>query len=161
MTDHHDYLFIYLFFFFLMKLILSYFNVNVPLTKDYRLFLLDSLHTLKGGVHLHFFLLCCSCCLFVYIYIFTFLLHFISFSFFHILLFLYNCIVPVGFLLWVIRDAFPGKSQLRQSRATQPTVHAGCFSVSITHRTLTWTTGSLMCAQVEMHAIAHDVVRTP
>ena len=33
-----------------------------------------------------------------------------------------------------------GESQLRQSYATQPTVRAGCFSVSIIHRTLTWTT---------------------
>ena len=38
---------------------------------------------------------------------------------------------------------FPGENQPRQSRAAQPTVHAGCFSVSIIHRTLTWTTGSL------------------
>ena len=29
--------------------------------------------------------------------------------------------------------AFPGESQLRQSRATQPGVHAGCFSVSMIH----------------------------
>ena len=29
------------------------------------------------------------------------------------------------------RGVFSGKSQLRQSRATQPTVHAGCCSVSI------------------------------
>ena len=55
---------------------------------------------------------------------------------------------------------FPGESQLRQSRATQPTVHAGCFRVSIIHRTLTWTTGSLTCAQMLMHAIAHGGVRT-
>ena len=54
----------------------------------------------------------------------------------------------MGFLPWEIPVAFPGESQLRQSRATQPTVHAGCFSVSIIHRTLTWTTGSLMCAQM-------------
>ena len=40
---------------------------------------------------------------------------------------------------------FPGESQLRQSRATQLTVHGGCFSVFIIHRTLTWTTGSLTC----------------
>ena len=52
------------------------------------------------------------------------------------------------FLPWEIRVAFPGESQLRQSRATQPTVHAGCYSVSIIHRTLTWTTGSLTCAQM-------------
>ena len=73
---------------------------------------------------------------------------------------IYNCIVPVGFLPWEIRVAFPGESQLRQSRSTQPTVHAGCFSVSIIHRTLTWTTGSLTCAQVLMHAFAHGGVRT-
>ena len=67
----------------------------------------------------------------------------------------------MGFLPWEIRVAFPGESQLRQSRATQPTVHAGCSSVSIIHRTLTWTTGSLTCAQMLMHAIAHEGVRTP
>ena len=49
----------------------------------------------------------------------------------------YSCIVPFGFLPWESRVAFPGESQLRQSRATQPTVLAGCFSVSIIHRTLT------------------------
>ena len=49
------------------------------------------------------------------------------------------------FLPWEIRVAFPRQSQLRQSRAVQPTVHAGCFSVSIIHRTLTWTMGSLTC----------------
>ena len=53
--------------------------------------------------------------------------------------------------------AFPGESQLRQGRATQPTVHAGYFSVSIIHRTLTRTTGSLTCAQMLMHAIAQGV----
>ena len=37
---------------------------------------------------------------------------------------------------------FPGESQLRQSRPTQPTVHAGYVSVSIIHRTLIWTTGA-------------------
>ena len=72
-----------------------------------------------------------------------------------------NCIVPMGFLPWEIRVAFPGESQQRQSRTTQPKVHAGCFSVSIIHRTLTWTTGSLTYAQLLMHAIAHEGVRTP
>ena len=62
--------------------------------------------------------------------------------------FFYNCIVPVGFLPWEIRVAFPGESQLQQSRAIQPRVHAGCFSVSIIFRTLAWTTGSLTCAQM-------------
>ena len=46
------------------------------------------------------------------------------------------------------------------SRATQPTVHAGCFSISIIHGTLTWITGSLMCAQMLMHVIAHGGVLT-
>ena len=70
---------------------------------------------------------------------------FLSFSFIYAF---YNCIVPVGFLPREIRVAFPGESQLRQSRAAQPTVHSGCFSVSIFHRTLTWTTGSLTCTQM-------------
>ena len=30
-----------------------------------------------------------------------------------------------------IRVAFSGESQLQQSSATQPTVHAGCFGISI------------------------------
>ena len=42
----------------------------------------------------------------------------------HLLLF-YNCVVSMGFLPWEIRVAFPGESLLRQSRATQPSVHAG------------------------------------
>ena len=74
-----------------------------------------------------------------------------------------TCIVPLGFLLSETRVNFPGESHLRQNRATRPTVHAGCFSVSIIHRTLTWTTGSLKCAQMLTHAIAHcgctDTVR--
>ena len=41
----------------------------------------------------------------------------------------YKCVVPMGFLPWEIRVAFPGESQLQQSRATQPTMHAGCLSV--------------------------------
>ena len=35
---------------------------------------------------------------------------------------------------WEILVASPGESQLRQSRATQPTVHAECLSVSISHQ---------------------------
>ena len=68
-----------------------------------------------------------------------------------------NCIVPMGFLPRENRVALLGESQLRQSRATQPRVHAGCFSVSIVQRTLTWATGSLMCAQMSMRAIAPGV----
>ena len=45
----------------------------------------------------------------------------------------YNCIVPVRFLPWEIGVAFSGEIQLRQSHATQPTVHVGCFSVCIIH----------------------------
>ena len=40
-------------------------------------------------------------------------------------------------------------------------VHAGYVCVAIIHRTLTWTTGSLSCAQMLMHAIVHGGVRTP
>ena len=58
------------------------------------------------------------------------------------------------------RVAFPGESQLRQSRATHLRVHAGCFCVSIIQRTLTWSTGFLTCAQMLMHAVAHEGVRT-
>ena len=35
------------------------------------------------------------------------------------------------------------------------------FCVSVIHRTLTWTTGSLTWAQMLMHATAHGGVRTP
>ena len=73
--------------------------------------------------------------------IFVFYFYFLLFNF-------YNYIVQMGFLPWKIRVSFPGESQLRQSRATQPKVHAGCFSVFIIHRSLTWTTGSLTCAQM-------------
>ena len=76
-------------------------------------------------------------------------------------IFFNNRIVPMGFLSRDIRVTFPGENQLRQSRATQPTVHAGCFSVSTIHRTLTWTAASLRSAQMLMHAIAPKDVRTP
>ena len=58
---------------------------------------------------------------------------FFTFYFFFFFFTVYNRIVPMGFLPWEIRVAFPGESQLRESRATQPTVHAGCFSVFIIH----------------------------
>ena len=57
----------------------------------------------------------------------------------------------MGFLPWDIQVAFPGESQQRQSRATQLRVHVECFSVSIIHRTLPWTTGSLTSAQMRLH----------
>ena len=40
-------------------------------------------------------------------------------------------------------------------------VRGGYACVAITHRTLKWTTGSLSCAQMLMHAVAHGGVRTP
>ena len=60
--------------------------------------------------------------------------------------FFYNCIVPVGFLPWEVWVAFPGESQLQQSHATQPRVHARCFSVST--KLWQWTMGSLTCTQM-------------
>ena len=59
----------------------------------------------------------------------------------------YNCIVPKGFLPLEIRLPSPGKACCN-SHATQLTVHAGCFSVSTIHETLTWTPGSLLCTQM-------------
>ena len=75
--------------------------------------------------------------------------------------FFYNCIVPLGFLPQEIRVAFPGESQLRHSRATQPVVNVGCLSVSIIHPTLAWTSGSLTCVQMLTCEVAHGSVRTP
>ena len=43
-----------------------------------------------------------------------------------------HSISPMG-----LRIAFPAESQLQQSRAPQPTVHAGSFSVCVIQRTLT------------------------
>ena len=65
---------------------------------------------------------------------------------------------PIGSSPMGNSGAFPGESQMWQSRATQPTVHAGCFNVSIIYRTLTWTTGSLTCAQILVHAIDRNFV---
>ena len=59
-------------------------------------------------------------------------------------IYLFNsCIVQMG-----KSGCLPRENKLRQNRATQPTVHAGYFSVSIIHRILTWTTGSLTCVQM-------------
>ena len=41
------------------------------------------------------------------------------------------------------------------SHTTQTGVHARCYSVSIIHQTLIWTTGSLMCTQMCMYVTAH------
>ena len=55
------------------------------------------------------------------------------FFFFYFTFTFYNYIVPMGFLPWEIRIAFPGENQRRQSRDTLPSGHAGCFSVTIVH----------------------------
>ena len=57
-----------------------------------------------------------------------------------------------------IRVAFPGKSQLQQSRASQPMVHTGWFGASIIYRTPTWTARSLTWARMLIHAIVHVAV---
>ena len=95
------------------------------------------------------------------LFILLLFLFFFFFFFFFFCCTFYNCIVPLRFLPWEIQVAFPGENQPRQSRTTQSTVHAGFFSVSKIHRTLTWATGSLTCAQMEMFATAHGGVRTP
>ena len=75
------------------------------------------------------------------------------FLLFYFMLF-YNCIVPLGLFPREIQVAFPVESQLPRSRAAHATVHAWRSSVFVTHRTLAWTTGSLTCAHMVMHAIA-------
>ena len=69
----------------------------------------------------------------------------------------------MGFVPWEIRVAFLGESQLRQSRATEPTVHAGCFGVSIInpnsdmdYKIMNVRTDVLMLT----YTIAHGNVRT-
>ena len=69
-----------------------------------------------------------------------------SLRFFVVFFFIYiflQLFCPNGILPREILVAFHEESQLQQSRATQPIVHAGCFSVSIILGTLTWTTGSV------------------
>ena len=59
--------------------------------------------------------------------------------------FFFNCIVLLGFLLWEIQTSSVGNACI-DSRAVQPRVHSGWFSVSIIHWTLTWITWPLICA---------------
>ena len=54
----------------------------------------------------------------------------------------------MGLLPWEIQVAFQRESQLQYSHATQARVRAGCFNVFIIYQTLTWTSGSLMYAQM-------------
>ena len=82
----------------------------------------------------------------------------------YLIFFLSNCIVvPLGLLSLEIRVPFLGERQLWQSCATQPTACTGCFSVSIIHRTLRGTAGSLMWSPMLMQsiALARGGVETP
>ena len=54
----------------------------------------------------------------------------------------------------------PGKASCDRVALPNLLCMLGVFSVSVIHQTLTWTTGSLTCAQMLMHAIAHRGVRT-
>ena len=68
-----------------------------------------------------------------------------------------NCIVQMG-----NSGCLPRESKLRQNRATQPTVHAGYFSVSIIRRTLAWTTGylTLACDLFAVYSLIRGILLT-
>ena len=51
----------------------------------------------------------------------------------------------------------PGKASCNWAVLSTIMVHAKCFSVSIIHQTLTWTTGSLTHAQTLRHVICKGV----
>ena len=74
--------------------------------------------------------------------------------FFFLILQLY---CPTGISPMVNSCFFPWGKTAVTVTLPQPTVHAGCFSVSIIHQTLTWTTWSLTCAQMLIHAVAHSL----
>ena len=74
--------------------------------------------------------------------------------------FVFNSIVPLGFLPLKIEWLSPGEASCNRV-ALSPPSYAECFSVSIIHRTLTLTTKSFTCVQMLMHAIAHGSVGTP
>ena len=90
----------------------------------------------------------------------------VSSSLLHILFFFFlssffQLYCPIGISPIGNSDCFPMSNQPCHSQATQSREHAGCFSGSIIHRTLTRTTGSLTCLLMLMRAIAHGGVRTP
>ena len=74
------------------------------------------------------------------------------------ILFLYNCLVPLGFLPCRFRLLLSWKTSC-DSHATQTSVHAGCFSVSIICQVLTWTTGSLTLVQMHRMGLHLGVYR--
>ena len=55
-----------------------------------------------------------------------------------------------------IRVGFPGESQLRQSRATQPCVHAECFSIFIINSGITY---GIFSVRTDVNACDADTVR--
>ena len=59
-----------------------------------------------------------------------------------------------GFSLGKFGEPSLGKTSCDRVALPQPTVHAAYISVSIIHRTLTWATGFITCAQMLMQAIA-------
>ena len=69
--------------------------------------------------------------------------------------FFYDCMCSTGIALMGNSGCFP----CGNSHTTHPTAHAGCFSVSIIHWTLTWRT-SLTSAHILMHAIVHRHIQT-
>ena len=67
---------------------------------------------------------------------------------------------PIGISLIRNSGCFP-QGKKATTELHYPTWGAcWCFSLSMIHWTLTWTTGALMCMQMLMHAIAHKGVWT-
>ena len=101
----------------------------------------------------------------------TWLIHCITSQFMHMLCASRECDWVVSRscmpMVWLVcwrsckpRCQWRQASRLPQGRATQPTVHAACFSVSLIHRILTWTKRTLTCAQTLLHAMAYRGART-
>ena len=95
------------------------------------------------------------CCLRLHWYISRMLEVFFGFFFF-----LTTVLSQWDFSRGKFRSLSLGKASY--DRVTLPNLQCmlGVFSVSMNHQTLTWTTGSLMCAQMFMHVIAHGGVQT-
>ena len=72
---------------------------------------------------------------------------------FHVIGILHFCILQLYCPIWISamgNSGFFSRGKPAASESRYPsygTVHAGCFSVSIIHRSLTWTAGSLMSAR--------------
>ena len=88
-----------------------------------------------------------------------------DFLFFYI--FFLHCVIPMGlFPHWEFRVGFPPQGKPAATEPRYPTVidykvHARSFRVSVIHRTLTRTTGSLTCVRDHSYTVgmhAHGVV---